>query len=244
MTLITRIIAQASVHARASRARTFRSLFSITTDTRILDLGSENGSAIASTLEGVEYQARNVHIADIDPGALQDGHERYGFTPVLIAESGHLPFPDRYFDIVYCSSVIEHVTISKNEVWRLKSGREFRRRAKLRQAEMANEISRVAAQYFVQTPYKYFPIESHSCLPFLGWLPRRVLVPTLRLTNQVWVKQTGPDWYLLTKCELASLFPGATILEEKVCGLTKSLMANRTLPAQAKRHTLLPCSAG
>ena len=77
----------------------------------------------------------------------------------------------------------------------------------------------------MQTPYRHFPIEPHSWLPFVAWLPRWALLPVLRLSHLVWVTRTNPDWYLLDKREMAETFRGARLLEEKWLGLTKSLMA-------------------
>jgi SAM-dependent methyltransferase len=216
-----------SVRARARRAELFRQRFAITPSTRILDLGSETGTAINSVLQGTAAAAANVYIADINEKQVNEGARRFGYQPVVIDESGRLPFEDGFFDIVYCSSVIEHVTVPKEEVWSLRSGSEFRRRALLRQQEFANEIRRLGRQYYVQTPYRHFLIESHSWLPGMAWLPRPVLVPTLRFTNRVWIKRSSPDWYLLNRREMAQLFPGAEIAEEKSFGLTKSLMAIR-----------------
>lgn len=193
-------------------------------DTKILDLGCGDGTNIANILNGSSVVPQNVYVADI--GSQLDGvAARFGFVPVPIPESGRLPFSDQYFDIVFCSSVIEHVTVPKSQVWRLRSGKEFKARAFARQSEMAMEINRLSAQYFVQTPNKWFLVESHTWLPFMGWLPRRVLLPILRLTNRMWIKKTIPDWSLLTKDEMATLFPGAEIYEEKSFGLTKSIVA-------------------
>jgi Methyltransferase domain len=144
---------------------------------------------------------------------------------VLIPQDGKLPFPDGFFDIVYCSSVIEHVTIPKSEVWTLRSGREFRERSLAHQREFAREIQRVGRQFFVQTQYRWFVIESHSWLPFFGWLPRRLLLPALKVARPFWPTRTNPDWYLLNRREFAGMFTDAKIRDEKWLGLTKSIMA-------------------
>jgi len=86
-------------------------------------------------------------------------------------------------------------------------------------------LTRVAKHYFVQTPARYFPIESHSMLPFAGYFPRPMLIPLLRFSNRFWIKQTRPDFHLLTRGQMASLFPGARIEAEKVAGIAKSWMA-------------------
>jgi SAM-dependent methyltransferase len=225
MSAIAKIVNVVRKQARAKRAQIFLQNFIITADTRILDIGSEDGSSIAAVLRGTEALPKNVFIADINLEPLEKGQARYGFVPVLLNESGDLPFEDQFFDVVYCSSVIEHVTVSKEQVWTIASGRKFSQLAALRQAGIAKEIRRLGKRYFVQTPNKWFLIESHTWLPFAGYLPRRLLVPLLRLTNRFWVKRTTPDWRLLTVADMRALFPDAVIMKEKLLGFTKSIMA-------------------
>ncbi|MFN6964212.1 MAG: class I SAM-dependent methyltransferase [Pyrinomonadaceae bacterium] len=200
-------------------------MFEIRSDTRILDLGSEDGSNIKMVLDGTPIDPANVWIADIDPQAVDHGRRAYGFRGVVIDESGKLPFDDGFFDIVYCSSVIEHVTLPKSEVWSIASGEEFRARAIQAQTRFAREIERVGRQYFVQTPASSFPIESHTWLPLLGHLPRNAMLPVMRVTNKYWIKGADPDFNLLSADEMKSLFPRATIIRERFLGMTKSIMA-------------------
>lgn len=227
MNPLVRIARSYSASARSQRALLFRSYFRIDSKTRILDLGSETGASIHAVLKGTDVSPTNVYIADIRADQVHEGEERFGYQPVVIDQSGPLPFDDGFFDIVYCSSVIEHVTVPKDEVWRLKSGREFRRRARKNQHAFADEIRRLGRQYYVQTPYRYFFLESHSWLPFVGWLPRRLQVPLLRLASKIWIKSTAPDWYLLDRQEMRGLFPEARIETERSFCMTKSLMAIR-----------------
>jgi hypothetical protein len=210
---------------RERRASLFRTEFGLSDGTRILDLGSEWGGNIRAVLDGTPVRPENTFIADINPQALERGRESFGFVPVLVGQSGKLPFPDGYFDIVYCSSVIEHVTIPKDQVWSLRSGKQFRELSLAHQREFAREIQRVGRQFFVQTPYRWFVLESHSWLPFVSWLPRRAQLPVLKAAKKFWPKSTHPDWYLLNKREFAGMFEGAEIRAEKWLGLTKSIMA-------------------
>ena len=225
MAMVQRIVDEVRKHARAKRAKVFRSNFAIGADTKILDIGSEDGSSIAAVLQGSDAKPHNIYIADIDEQFLERGRQRYGFTPVSIPESGRLPFGDGFFDIVYCSSVIEHVTLPKSEVWQEISGERFRELAVQHQRGFAEEIRRLGKSFYVQTPNKWFPVESHTWLPFVGYLPRRFLVPLLRLTNAVWVKHTSPDWHLLSVADMKAMFPDATIQKERFFGFTKSIMA-------------------
>lgn len=225
MTRIINFVNQLRRKARENRAQVFRSAFRLDETTRILDLGSETGANINFVLQGSPVRPENVYIADINQVPIEKGKRAFGYNPVLLDGSGELPFGDGFFDIVYCSSVIEHVTVEKEKAWSLRSGGEFKAAAIARQTAFAREIQRVGKQFFVQTPYKHFPIESHSWLPFVAWLPRWALVGTLRATNLFWVKKTIPDFCLLDKQEMSKLFAGARIVEENVVGLTKSIMA-------------------
>lgn len=222
---ITKFAWKFSARAREKRGRLFRELFHIDGDTKILDIGSADGSNIFSILKETDFAPENVYIADINSIWLEQGRIRYGFETVLIDETGKLPFPDGFFDIVYCSSVIEHVTVPKSEIWEWKSGARFRGESRGRQKALADEITRLGKQYFVQTPSKTFPVESHTWLPFAGYLPRNVLLPVVRLSNRYWVRYAEPDFCLLGRTDMKELFPDAAILNEKKFGFTKSLMA-------------------
>jgi len=80
-------------------------------------------------------------------------------------------------------------------------------------------VRRLAPTFFVQTPNYWFPVEPHYKLPFVQFLPR-----SLRRA----VTGNDPDLIrLLSARELRRLFPEARLWRERVCGLTKSLVAIR-----------------
>lgn len=214
-----------SANARKKRAALFRSFFDITEDTKILDLGSENGTNIHNVLQGTDARPENIYIADIDQNAVNEGQKLYGFNPILVNEDSRTEFEDNFFDIVFCSSVIEHTTVKKSEMWEIKDGKEFRERSWERQREFAAEIARLGKRYFVQTPCRTFPIESHTWLPLVGFLPRRLFLPLLKASNRFWIKRAWPDFNLLDGEQMQELFPLAKIVKEKKWGFTKSIMA-------------------
>lgn len=222
---VSKVVQRVRTVARSKRARVFLDNFVLGAQTHVLDIGSEDGSNIARVLGGTRVQPHNVYIADISAEMVSSGHAQYGFVPVTIPETGRLPFDDGFFDIVYCSSVIEHVTVPKEKVWKVRSGSEFRKAADESQRAFAQEIRRLGKRYFIQTPNKWFPIESHTWLPFIGYLPRPWQVSILRFSNRVWVKRTRPDWRLLTVADMRTLFPDAVIERERFLGMTKSIMA-------------------
>jgi Methyltransferase domain len=222
--VVKKLATRYSHRARSRRALLLHERLRPSPNQRLLDLGSEDGEHIASI---VPWRA-NVVIADIDPDALHRGQVRHGFVTLELDESGRVPTGDGEYDIVFCSSVIEHVTIEKDRVWEVRDGREFRRLALERQQEFANEIRRIGHRYFVQTPNRWFWIESHTWLPgIVVLLPRPLLLRLLRLVNRYWAKTTMPDWNLLTANDMRRLFPDATIVRERSLGLTKSLIAIR-----------------
>jgi SAM-dependent methyltransferase len=108
-----------------------------------------------------------------------------------------LPFGDGEFDLVYSSSVIEHVP-------------------RARRAAFAAEIRRVGRGWFVQTPAYSFPVEPHSLLPFAHWLP-------VGLRWRYWRVGAAGDWEeieLLRRGEMQALFGPA--LPERIGPLVKS----------------------
>jgi SAM-dependent methyltransferase len=113
-----------------------------------------------------------------------------------------LPFSEDEFDLVYSSSVIEHVPPARREAF-------------------AAEIRRVGRGWFVQTPALSFPIEPHALLPFAHWLPTVLRRPYWRLG-------AAGDWEdisLLSRREMEALFGAA--LPERVGPLVKSWVCVR-----------------
>jgi hypothetical protein len=223
--LLPRAIAHVRTASRLRRAALLRASFDFQPHTRILDLGGSNGVHINACLAGMPVTPGNVHVADIGAADVESAAARFGYTAVVVPGSGALPFPDGYFDIVFCSSVLEHVTLPERDAWRETSGRRFKAIARFRQRHFADEIRRIGAGYFVQVPYRGFPVETHTWLPLVGYLPRPVQCSVIGISNRVWIKATVPDFYLPTVDDMAGYFPEARILREKVLGLTKSLIA-------------------
>lgn len=222
--MIGKLASWYSIRSRKRRANTFISILSPSNDDKILDLGSEDGSHIARIIPFRD----NVYIADICKDVLVRGKDKYGFHTILLDETGMIPYPNDFFDIVYSSSVIEHVTVDKANVYNMLSTKEFQKKAISRQRRFAEEIRRVGKAYFVQTPYKYFPIESHTWTPFvIVFFPRRFQIALIKFVNRFWPKKTNPDWNLLSIQQMKQLFPDSEIITEKSLGLIKSIMAIR-----------------
>jgi len=118
------------------------------------------------------------------------------------------------YDIVFSNSVIEHVG-------------DFEK-----QKRMSQEVRRVGKKYWIQTPYRHFPIEMHFLIPFFQYLPKSKRKYIAKLYpfsfSKVFNLDTDYDLnhiWLLNKKNLKSLFPDSHIIEEKLFGFTKSLIA-------------------
>ena len=83
---------------------------------------------------------------------LEELHPGLRFVP---ADGRKLPFADQEFDYVHSSAVLEHVGSQEN------------------QEAFLSEAWRVARKgIFVTTPNRWFPVEFHTMMPFVHWLPK------------------------------------------------------------------------
>lgn len=202
-------------HFRKGRMRLFSQLFAITSKTKILDLG---GSAFNWTLLDVRPR---LTILDI-----YEHSNKAEWADYVVSDGCHTAFANASFDIVFSNSVIEHV-----------GGIE-------RQREFAKECMRCGRAFFVQTPNKWFPFDTHTLMPFAHWLPQRIFRKLVRFSPRFLFFKPDPgdredfsNMRLLSRKDLQELFPGAEILEEKFCGITKSLIAVTTFaPEQRPRE--------
>jgi cyclopropane fatty-acyl-phospholipid synthase-like methyltransferase len=183
------------------RFKFFYTTMKIAPGMKILDLGGSGGRYMDYLKK--ENINLDITIADMDTNAL-DIAKKKGYKTVLMDGSAQFPFCDKEFDIIFCNSVIEHVTIPKNEIWKLYN--KFKEKALKSQTIFANEIIRCSKQYFVQTPHRYFPIEAHTQFPLVGYFDHSVRICLIKILNLFWIKKTSPDWHLLTKKEMELLF--------------------------------------
>lgn len=120
------------------------------------------------------------------------------------------------WDLVFSNSVIEHV------------GGHDRRKM------FADVVHRSAPRHWIQTPYRYFPIEPHWVFPGFQFLPQAVAMAVSRRWPLGRRSTAASAWEdvstveLLTVGDMRGYFPGSRIWREHVGGLTKSLVAVRS----------------
>ena len=151
---------------------------------RVLDVGVSSMDDVPGTnffLRQYPYPDQVVAVGLDDQSNLA---RRYPSVTFVEADGRSLPFRDDEFDVVHSNAVIEHVGGSAE------------------QRQFAAELVRVARSGFITTPNRWFPIEPHSRVPLLHWLPRPVLVRGMRaLGHDDW-----PVW-LLSAARFRGLLP-------------------------------------
>jgi SAM-dependent methyltransferase len=201
-----------SIYFRRKRLQMFYQMFEVKPSTKVLDVGG--GATFWLLAEADGFPCPDVTIVNLDPPPADvdlPSHIHW-----VVADGTQLPFDDGTFDIAFSNSVIEHVGDHEAQV------------------QFADQIRRVAAHYFVQTPSRDFPIEPHVLAPFIHWFPKEIQRLLLR-NFTVWGLATRPspeeceallnELKLLNHKELHSFFPDSTIQIERFLGIPKSLLA-------------------
>jgi SAM-dependent methyltransferase len=187
--MVNRAAARVSLRSRERKLRLFLDLFQPGPDTTVVDVGvtdapfgGEGGSSdnFFEALYPWPAQITAVGNTPLDRFAAA-----FPEVTAVQADGRELPFADGQFDLGFSNAVVEHVA----------GGREGQR-------QFVAELCRVAGRVLVTTPNRRFPVDPHSLLPLVHWLPdgdlrRRAL--RARGFDDV-LDPLGPR-------ELASLFP-------------------------------------
>lgn len=198
-----------AARTRARRWHMLLASFPDLSEMRVLDLGGTH-----FTWRDAPARPREVVLVNIQPQ-----RSDFDWITTLVADACALPpeVTSQHFDLVYSSSVIEHV------------GGHARREA------FAEAIRGSAERYWVQTPYRYFLIEPHWLCPGFQFLPvaiRAAVTRRWKLGHRRAPRHPVDaavskvlDVELLSKTEMQHYFPDSEILSERLMGIVKSLIA-------------------
>lgn len=195
-------------HFRQQRNEEFKRRFPSLTDMRVLDLG---GTAISWRVSGL--RPRSVTLVNFDHS--EDPDEPW--MELLRTDACAGGFGK--YDLVFSNSLMEHL------------GGHTRRR------QFADVVQESASAWWIQTPYRYFPIEPHWLFPCFQFLPFRVRV----IISQHWNAGNVPalkniteaaelvaSTELISVTEIRAYFPASEIWFERVAGIPKSLVSIKT----------------
>ncbi len=199
--------------ARAKRWQELLRCFPDLAEMRVLDLGGTPAS-----WRSAPVRPAHVVTVNLDPRAARQSEQ--GITPV-VADACTLSLPGNLsaerFDLVYSNSVLEHV------------GGHHRRQ------QFADTVHAHGTHHWVQTPYRYFPVEPHWLFPGLQLLPFRVRVAVSQHWPHGHIPRSGraqatrhvQEVELLSLTEMRSYFSDSHIWIERLAGLPKSLVARK-----------------
>jgi SAM-dependent methyltransferase len=182
-----------SLRSRRRKLRLFLDEMRPTAETRVLDVGvdevgfgaagGESGCRTHNFFEELYPWRSRITAAGLHEGA--GFRAQYPEIEYVQADGCALPFADASFDISFSNAVIEHV------------GGADRQRA------FVAEAVRVSSRVFLTTPNRWFPVELHTRLPLVHWLPRPVADHAYDLVRMPWAKENR----LLGPAALRRLFP-------------------------------------
>jgi hypothetical protein len=205
---IHKLYAPFSRFFRGKRMRHFLALFSVTSQTRVLDVGGHFGTWASMAVD--------VTLINLSP-------ERLGNTDCrcVVGDAREMPFEANAFEVVFSNSVIEHLG-TWEEQQRFAS--EIRRVGRCYYVQTPN-------RWFFVEPHLLTPF-----IHFLPRNVQRRLLRNCSIWGLV-VRPTAQqcdefmnEVRLLSKAEMKVLFSDAVILEEKFAGMTKSLLAVKLPP--------------
>jgi SAM-dependent methyltransferase len=213
--IVVSLFQKFSLISRERKLALFHRLMQPTPAMRILDLGAQidpDGAYGGQFIDRYPWKEA-VSALNIMSEHVQRIRERYPDIDAQVGDARALPWPDKFFDIVWCNAVIEHV-----------GGREDQR-------QMAREILRVGKRWFVTTPNRWYPFEFHLRLPLVTWLPwhgyrrcARILCYNHIRGKYMWGLEPEP-LRLLSASEMARFFPGSRIIKQRVTFMAETLIA-------------------
>jgi hypothetical protein len=149
------LTARIAAFQRRKMLAAFDDAFRVSPAASILDVGATSDGRYAHSNYLPAWYPQKSRITAV---GLQDASFLEALYPGLTflqADGRKLPFESASFDFVHSSAVLEHVGNQDS------------------QARLLKELWRVAREgIFVTTPNRWFPIEFHTVLPLIHWLPR------------------------------------------------------------------------
>ena len=196
----------------------FLSELGILANESILDVGvtSDQTYAASNYLEAWYPHKSTLTAAGLDDASFLC--RQYPGVRFVRANGLALPFRDQSFDIVHSSAVIEHV------------GSFARQRAFL------EECCRVARRaVFVTTPNRWFPVEFHTVMPLVHWLPKPLFRKLMRRTGRGFFAEEA-NLNLLTGREIAKAADGVAGFDSDLSYVALAGWPRNILLAMRRRH--------
>lgn len=138
---------------RTRKWELFRRRFPLRPETTILDVGFSPIQYQQAENFFESYYPWPERITALCVEDLGDAAQRYPDLTLVHYAGAAMPFEDQAFDVVWSNAVVEHVGTFDDQI------------------RFLSEVDRVGCAHFVTTPNRWFPIEVHTHIPLLHWLP-------------------------------------------------------------------------
>tara|TARA_Y100001970_G_C13974816_1_gene720097 strand:+ start:52 stop:726 length:675 start_codon:yes stop_codon:yes gene_type:complete len=149
---------------RSEIVKIIRNFINFSNISSILDIGTTNDKTLKSS-NFIIYQFKDIKIRkSLSNQSIKDNFFNSSYKKSITKFLNHDEISDLSSDIVISSATIEHVGDDYNKNYMIKN------------------ITLLTKKYFIiTTPNRYYPIDFHTKLPFLHWLPKKIHRKILKL---------------------------------------------------------------
>ena len=156
-TFLHSIIKKITINARQQFFTKFLKLTNYQIQNSVLDIGTTPSKDDEQNifLENTKNNVNITCLSNQDCRVLKDKYPNV--KDFIIGDGRKTKFLDNSFDIIHSNATIEHVGSFTN------------------QSMFIQECVRISKKFvFIQTPNRYYPIDFHTTIPFIHWLPKKI----------------------------------------------------------------------
>lgn len=207
--VLIRLKTRQSYKARQAMFDVFMAKSGATMSSKIIDIGVTPDRSLADSNAFEQFYPWTGKITATSFEDASFLETQYPGLRFVRTDGATLPFADQEFDVAYSSAVLEHVGNADS------------------QRLFVAEMLRVSKRYFLAVPNRWFPLELHTFIPLIHWLPksahRRVLS---MLGKDFWASEKNLN--LVGAGELRKLFPAGVDVQlhkHRLFGMPSNLVA-------------------
>jgi SAM-dependent methyltransferase len=188
---IEKVARKVSANNRKRKYRYFLELLKPLAQDKILDVGFSDKEYSKNDNYLEKYYPYKDMLTALGIEEPKEFLVRYPGVKALKYDGKIFPFKDKEFDIGWSNAVIEHVGKRQDQLLFIK------------------ELNRTCKKVFFTTPNYYFPIEIHTRVPLLHFMPKNIFDKILILIGKKWA--TGNYMNLLSLNEIKYLLESSGV---------------------------------